>query len=74
MTVELVVCGVDGDRLKGFWQSGWVLISHPRNFLLLPLPRTVGISIFAFGLILVIVGQVTLWQNYSGFVVIKNEH
>jgi hypothetical protein len=74
MTVELVVCGVDGERLNGFWQSGWVLISHPRYFLLFPLQRTVGILIFALGLTLMIVGQVTLWQNYSGFVVIKKEH
>jgi len=34
----------------------------------------IGVSLFVIGLTIMIVGQITLWQNYSGFVVIKKGH
>ena len=74
MLVVLVLCGEYGDGLSGFWRSLWKLITHPRNFVVFPLQRTIGLSLFVFGLTLMIVGHATLWRNYSGFVVIKKDH
>jgi len=74
MLVELILCGEFGEGLSGFWQVLWALVTHPQNLLVLPLHRTIGLSLFVVGLTIMIVGQTTLRVNYSGFVVIKKDH
>jgi protein-S-isoprenylcysteine O-methyltransferase Ste14 len=74
MLVELVLCGEYGDGLSGFWLILWELVTHPQNLFVFPLYRTIGLSLFVVGLTIMIVGQATLWRNYSGFVVIKKNH
>ncbi len=72
--VGLNLCGKYGDGLSGIWRTIWELTTHPQQLIMLPLHRTVGLSLFVIGLTIMIVAQVTLWQNYSGFVVIKKDH
>jgi len=72
--IELVFCRNYGDGLSDIWGVIWRLIKHPQNLSLLPLPRFIGLALFVIGLTIMIVTQVTLWQNYSGFVVIKKDH
>lgn len=72
--VELVLCGEYGDGLSGFWKSLWELTTCPQNLFVVPLHRTIGSFLFVVGLTIMIVGQATLWRNYSGFVIIKKDH
>lgn len=72
--LELGLCGTYGDGLSGLWGSIWGVIRDPLLLLALPWHRTVGLSLYVIGLTVMIVGQVTLWENYSGFVVIKKDH
>jgi len=74
MVMELDLCGKYGDGLSGLWRSLWNLVTHPQNLFVLPLHRTIGLSLFVIGLTLMIVGQATLWRNYSSFVIIKKDH
>jgi protein-S-isoprenylcysteine O-methyltransferase Ste14 len=60
--------------LSGFWGTAWHLITHPLELLELPLHRIVGLAFFFLGLTVAIVGQVTLWRNYSATVVIREGH
>lgn len=74
MLVILVLCGTHGDGLTRIWQDLWELVTHPNNFVAFPLQRTLGLSLLVCGLSIMLVGQTTLWNNYSGFVVIKKNH
>ncbi len=72
--LELSFCRNYGDGLYGIWGVIWEVIKHPQELFALPWPRRIGLPLFVFGLSIMIVGQITLWQNYSGFVVIKKGH
>jgi protein-S-isoprenylcysteine O-methyltransferase Ste14 len=72
--LELSLCEKSGDGLTGFWGSIWELISQPKNLFILPRHRVIGSILFIVGLTIMIVGQVTLWRNYSGFLFIKKDH
>lgn len=72
--LELSLCRSYGDGLSGIWSVIWEVIKHPQELFALPWPRRIGLPLFVFGLTIMIVGQITLWQNYSGFVVIKKGH
>lgn len=70
--IELVFCLIDG--LSGFWGTIWSLVKQPQNLLMFPVQNVIGIALFIIGLIIMIVGQATLWQNYSPTVVIREDH
>ena len=72
--LELSFCQIYGDGLSGIWGVIWDVIKHPHYLLTLPWQREIGLTLFVTGLTIMIVGQVTLWRNYSGFVVIKEDH
>lgn len=72
--LELRLCRSHGNGLAGIWGVIGQLILQPQSFLGLPVWRIVGAPPFVIGLTIMIVGQLTLWGNYSGFVVIKKEH
>ena len=60
--------------LSGFWGIAWNLITHPQALSELPLHRIVGLTLFFLGLAVATIGQITLWKNYSGTVVIREGH
>lgn len=70
----LVLCRSHGEGLSGIWGTIWLIIKHPQTLIELPLHRSIGLSLYIGGLSIMIVGQATLWKNYSGFVVIKKDH
>lgn len=73
-SIELGFCESHGDGVSDIWGSIWNLIRRPQTLFLLPWQRIIGLALFIIGLTIMIVAQVTLWQNYSGFVVIKKDH
>ncbi len=60
--------------LSGFWGIAWNLITHPQELSELPLHRIVGLAFFFLGLAVATIGQIPLWKNYSGTVVIREGH
>jgi protein-S-isoprenylcysteine O-methyltransferase Ste14 len=72
--LELFFCRNYGDGVSGIWGVIWEVIKHPQKLFSLPLQRMIGMPLFVIGLTIMIVGQITLWQNYSGFLVIKKGH
>ena len=66
--IELLFCAVDGARngLSGLWGTVWGLIKHPQNLSMFTVQSIIGLALFIIGLIIMIVGQATLWRNYSG--------
>jgi protein-S-isoprenylcysteine O-methyltransferase Ste14 len=72
--LELFFCRVYGDGVSGIWGVIWELIKRPHKLFLLPWQRMTGLALFVIGLTIMIAAQVNLWQNYSGFVVIKKDH
>ena len=72
--LELSFCRTYGDGLSDIWGVIWEVIKHPQKLISLPLQCMIGLTLFVIGLTIMIVGQITLWQNYSGFVVIKAGH
>ena len=74
--IELLFCAVDGARngLSGFWGTVWGLVTHPQNLSTFSVQSIIGLSLFIIGLIIMIVGQATLRRNYSGTVVIRDDH
>lgn len=72
--LELSFCRTHGDGLSGIWGVIGEVIKDPHRLFSLPLQRAIGLSLFVVGLTIMIVGQITLWKNYSGFVVIKKGH
>lgn len=72
--MELFFCGKYGDGLSGFWGIIWGLIKHPQNLIMFPVQSIIGLSLIIIGVIIMLVGQVTLWRNYSGTLVIRVDH
>lgn len=73
--IQLRLCESHGDGgLSGIWGVLWGLIKQPRTLSMLPLQRIVGLALFVIGLSIMMIGQVTLWKNYSGFLLIHKEH
>ncbi len=50
------------------------LVKQLQNLSMFPVQRIIGLALFIIGLIIMIVGQATLWRNYSGTVVIRVDH
>ena len=73
-SMELFFCGRYGDGLSGFWGTIWGLVKQPQNLSMFPVHSIIGLSLIIIGLIIMLVGQVTLWRNYSGTVVIRVNH
>ena len=69
--MELIFCA---DSLTGIWGTSWGLVKQPQNLSMFPVLRIVGLALFIIGLTIMIVGQATLWRNYSGTVVIREDH
>lgn len=72
--LELFFCRTYGDGVSGIWGVIWEVIKNPQKLFSLPMQRMIGLPLFVVGLTVMIVGQLTLWRNYSGFVVIKSGH
>jgi protein-S-isoprenylcysteine O-methyltransferase Ste14 len=74
--IELQFCARDGARndLSGFWGTVLGLVKQPQNLSLFSVQSIIGLALVIIGLIIMIVGQVTLWRNYSGTVVIREDH
>jgi protein-S-isoprenylcysteine O-methyltransferase Ste14 len=72
--LELQFCRKYGDGLAGIWENIWTLFKQPQNLFLLPFHRAIDLVLFTLGLMIMIVSQVTLWKNYSGFLVIWKDH
>ncbi len=72
--MELVFCERYGDGLSGFWGIIWGLVKQPQNLFMFPVQRIIGLALFIIGLIIMLVGQATLWRNYSSTVVIRVDH
>jgi len=73
--IQLWLCQSHGDAgLSGIWGVLWGLVKQPQTLSMLPLQRIVGLALFVIGLTIMIVGQVTLWKNYSGFLLLHKEH
>ncbi len=70
-TIELLFCA---DGLSGFWGTIWGLVKQPLNLFMFPVHSIIGLALYIIGLIIMLVGQVTLWRNYSGTVVIRVDH
>jgi protein-S-isoprenylcysteine O-methyltransferase Ste14 len=68
---ELIFCG---DALSGFWGTIWGLVKQPQNLSMFPVQSVIGLALIVIGLTIMITGQVTLWRNYSGTVVIRVDH
>ena len=72
--IGLFLCQSHGDGVTDIWETLFGMIVHPKSIIEYPWNRIVGLFQFVFGLTIMIVSQITLWKNYSGFVVIKKEH
>jgi protein-S-isoprenylcysteine O-methyltransferase Ste14 len=70
--IELQFCVRDG--LSGLWGTIWGLIKQPQTLSMFPMQSIIGLALFVTGLIIMLVGQATLWRNYSGTVVIREDH
>jgi protein-S-isoprenylcysteine O-methyltransferase Ste14 len=72
LIIELLFCVSDG--LSNFWGAVWGLIKQPGDLSLLPVQSILGLALFFTGLTIMLVGQTTLWRNYSGTVLIREDH
>jgi len=70
--IELQFCVRDG--FSDFWGTVWGLIKQPGNLSLLPAQTVIGLALFFTGLTIMLVGQTTLWRNYSATVIIREDH
>jgi len=70
--IELLFCARDG--LSRFWGTIWGLVKQPQDLAKFSLPSLIGLVLFIFGLMIMIIGQATLRGNYSGTVVIRVDH
>jgi protein-S-isoprenylcysteine O-methyltransferase Ste14 len=71
--VALVLSFRGGD-LEGIWGTLWRVIRQPGSLLDLSPQKAIGLILFVGGLTVMLVGHITLWRNYSGFLVIKEGH
>ncbi len=69
--IEVLFCASD---LSGFWGTVWGLVKQPQNLSMFSVQSIIGLALIIIGLIIMIVGQVTLWRNYSATVVIRVDH
>ena len=72
-TIELIFCNAR-DGLSGFWGTIWGLVRQPQTLSMFPVQSIIGLALFIIGLIIMCVGQTTLWRNYCGTVVIREHH
>jgi len=72
LCIELYFSARDG--LIGFWGTIWGLIRQPQSLLDTPVWCIAGLALFNIGFVVIIVGHVTLWRNYSSFLVIHKDH
>ena len=70
--IELRFCG--RAALSGFWGTIWGMVKQPQNLSMFPMQSIIGLALFFIGLTIMIVGQATLLRNYSGTVVIREDH
>lgn len=70
--VEVVLLADDG--LRGIWRTLGQMIVHPSVMAEMPAHAVAGMFLFLFGLTIMCWGQVTLFKNYSGTVVIREGH
>jgi protein-S-isoprenylcysteine O-methyltransferase Ste14 len=70
--LEVNFCARDG--LTGFWDTIWDLVKQPQNLFTFPVHSIIGMALVIIGLTAMIVGQATLWRNYSGFLIIRKDH
>ena len=59
---------------KNFRIIIWDLVKQPRDLFTFPMHSIMGLALFVFGLTIMLIGQVTLWRNYCGTVVIREDH
>ncbi len=74
--IELQFCARDGARnsLSGFWGTVWSLVKQPQTLSMFSVQSIIGLALIIIGLIIMIVGQATLFRNYSGTVLIRVDH
>jgi len=70
--VELGLLGQEGHR--GIWRTLGQMVVHPGVMAQMPAHAVAGMFLFLFGLTIMCWGQVTLFKNYSGTVVIHEGH
>jgi protein-S-isoprenylcysteine O-methyltransferase Ste14 len=70
--IEVRFCARDG--LSGFWGTIGGLIKQPQNLFMFPVQSIIGLALIIIGLIIMIVGQASLWRNYSSTLVIREDH
>jgi protein-S-isoprenylcysteine O-methyltransferase Ste14 len=70
--LELIFIKRDG--ISGFWGNVWSLVKQPQNLSMFPVHSIIGMALVIIGLTIMIVGQATLWRNYSATVVIREDH
>jgi protein-S-isoprenylcysteine O-methyltransferase Ste14 len=62
------------DDRSGVVPTLWNLVRQPSSIHFLSVQNIVGLFLFVIGLTIMIVGQATLFRNYSGTVVIREDH
>jgi len=74
--IELLFCGRAGagNGLSGFWANVWGLIRHPSTLSTFPVHGLIGLALVFIGLTIMLIGQITLWRNYSSGVIIREDH
>ncbi|MCP3916468.1 MAG: isoprenylcysteine carboxylmethyltransferase family protein [bacterium] len=72
LIVEVNLLGQDG--LGDIWWTLGQMIVHPSVLAEVPAHAVAGMFLFLFGLTIMCWGQVTLFKNYSGTVVIHEGH
>lgn len=65
---------IEEDKSAGIWQTIWSVLMQPQSLLMFPVEKTTGLFLFIIGFTLLCAGQLTLWRNYSSFVVIHKDH
>ncbi len=75
-TIGLVFCAIAGARagLTNFWGIVWDLVKQPGDLFTFPMHSIMGLATIMIGLIIMLVGQITLYRNYSSTVVIREDH
>ncbi len=62
------------DGLKGFWATIGDLIRQPQSLADTSVWMIAGLALFIIGFVIIIAGHITLWKNYSSFLVIHKDH
>jgi len=75
-TLGLVFCAMAGAGagLTNFWGIVWGLVKQPRDLFTFPMHSIIGLATIMIGFIIMLVGQITLYRNYSSTVVIREDH